>query len=623
MLFQRKFLLTILIYHVLLLVVYQATTGGGDVKVEDLYYHLVHHHLQHSSKLHLSNNSHSYHELLSKETSQFNFTCSTDPDQYPGILSKAEFILQKVFHKTLHRQPSMKEREVFYNYLKTGEISAHEIHSYINQFPKDSQISDLHQFPELFPWSERMKNKVYAWTVDFHPSPAGCNLGIYESIGVVLHPEVDHHPFCEYYGLCRQRMNKIFGLGADMVGFALDPDYTVLKSDFYELYRNDSEFQRIDLFMCSHPAANCELFEQFGKPMIMFFTTRLEFGRHDLNIGWRVREVRKWNSWGELEFRERELVELIHRNYLIDKIFLVANNPYDAEYVYYFTGLRPKYIPSWCGDADNSWGLKSTWMGCQIDESQYQPTSKDILIVPYKQPLWMMKNKQPDTNHKLYQQLQKAQQDILSEFPSLTEQTLPSVKHSLQAEIENHRAEVYKLFPALIFIPYQTSVMSFFEFYRLNIPMFAPSLSLLVEWNADYEILSSRIYGWPKRELEIIQNFSCQHLHRFCKVDDPDYVTFQNIPNPNSKNNDLNSTNYWLKYSDIYYFPHIQYFDNFTHFYHQLLQVNLTNIHHEMMEANRERKISIAKDWDEVFAKAVPHRERGKFEHDQFIPNPH
>jgi hypothetical protein len=60
-----------------------------------------------------------------------------------------------------------------------------------------------------------------------------------------------------------------------MVGFALDPDHAVLKKDFYEIYKNDEEFKRVDVFMCSHPAANCELFESFEKPMVMFATTRL------------------------------------------------------------------------------------------------------------------------------------------------------------------------------------------------------------------------------------------------------------------------------------------------------------------------------------------------------------
>ena len=600
-----------------------------SVREDDIYHHHLHHHVVRHNHNHGRSYMHRYDtENITLPFNTVNLTCFTDPDHYPGVLSEPEYLLQKYFNLTFQRPPYMREREIFYNYLKTGEISAMELRKYIAKFPAGSSINNLDSFYQQFPWEERMKNKVYAWTVDFHPSPAGCNFGIYETINVVLHAEVDHRPYCDYYGICRQRMNQIFNLGAYMAGFALDPDYSVLKRDFYEIYKNDSEFQRIDVFMCSHPAANCELFEKFGKSMILFFTTRLEFGRHDLNVPWRVREIGKWNAWGELELREHELIELIHRNYLKNKLFLVANNLYDAHYVHYFTGLMPKYIPSWCGDADNSWGLKGTWQGCLIDDHFYQPTSKDIVIVPYKQSLWMMKNGQPDSNHKLYQQLQEVKQSILLKYSHLTTETLPSVRHSLEAEIGNHRMEVYKQFPALVFIPYQTSVMSFFEYYRLNIPMFAPTLRLLVEWNAEYELIQGRIYGWPKRELDFIRNFSCHHLQDkkndyFCSIEDENYQKFMNIPNPNSKAKELEANEYWLQFSDIYHFPHITYFDSFENLYEQILKTNLTEIHLKMIEENQRQRIQIAKDWDEIFQKAAPHRKRGYFDDNlhRFIAN--
>jgi len=47
----------------------------------------------------------------------------------------------------------------------------------------------------------------------------------------------------------------------------------------YEAYKDDEEFKRIDAFICSHPAANCEIFHMLGTPLVMYPTTRLEFGR--------------------------------------------------------------------------------------------------------------------------------------------------------------------------------------------------------------------------------------------------------------------------------------------------------------------------------------------------------
>jgi hypothetical protein len=92
-----------------------------------------------------------------------------------------------------------------------------------------------------------------------------------------------------------------------------------------------------------------------------------------------------------------------------------------------------------------------------------------------------------------------------------------------------------------VFIPYQTSVMSFFEQYRQNIPMFAPALSLLVTWHQRFKILSPRVYGRPARPLDLIANTS---------------AAFRDIPDPND---DMNETSniYWLRFADIYTFPHI------------------------------------------------------------------
>lgn len=75
--------------------------------------------------------------------------------------------------------------------------------------------------------------------------------------------------------------------------------------------------------------------------MILFITTRLEFGRDDLLIDFRRREVNKWNAKGEVKLRMKEWIEFIIKYYYIKNISIVANNLYDAEYVYYHTG---KYL---------------------------------------------------------------------------------------------------------------------------------------------------------------------------------------------------------------------------------------------------------------------------------------
>lgn len=48
--------------------------------------------------------------------------------------------------------------------------------------------------------------------------------------------------------------------------------------------------------------------------------------------------------------------------------------------------------------------------------------------------------------------------------------------------------------PAAVLLPYQVSVMSFFEYYRMGLPMFVPSPQLLVQWHMKYRVLNERLY---------------------------------------------------------------------------------------------------------------------------------
>jgi len=59
------------------------------------------------------------------------------------------------------------------------------------------------------------------------------------------------------------------------------------ESRFFDAYKRDPEFWRVDLFICSHPAANCELFLPFNRSILVHATTRLEFGRFDGLVDWR------------------------------------------------------------------------------------------------------------------------------------------------------------------------------------------------------------------------------------------------------------------------------------------------------------------------------------------------
>jgi hypothetical protein len=56
--------------------------------------------------------------------------------------------------------------------------------------------------------------------------------------------------------------------------------------------------------------------------------------------------------------------------------------------------------------------------------------------------------------------------------------------------------------PGIVVLPYQLSIMSLFEFYRMEIPLFVPSPPLLARWHLDYNVLNERtwrgVQGYPR-----------------------------------------------------------------------------------------------------------------------------
>ena len=89
--------------------------------------------------------------------------------------------------------------------------------------------------------------------------------------------------------------------------------------------------------------------------------------------------------------------------------------------------------------------------------------------------------------------------------------------------------------------------MSIFEYYRMNIPMFAPSPSLLAQWQIKYRVLSEltwdMVFSKPKDKSNLPQYEKGSYPH-----------------DPNNQF-DEEAISYWVKWSDFYQWPHITQFD--------------------------------------------------------------
>jgi len=459
---------------------------------------------------------------------------------------------------------------------------------------------------QTFP--QRYQGKYYLWNTDLHPTPMVCNGKLFAELGVVTHTEVDFF-HCSWFGVCRERL-KVLRFD-DWRGFSLDPCPNKLRRDFFEAYKADPEMARVDLFICSHPVANCELYMPFNRSIILYPTTRLEFGRNDDNIAWRERFMDKKHN----PIRWRQWLSNVHAIASNPRNVLAANNIYDALYTTYFTGLPVAYLPSWCGDASET----------------YVPSRPEILIGPSRDNLddrcksW---NCQP-WEHPMMQALTTAmtshRQRSGHDYRIVrTRDMYPQFSYE---QISQH--------PAMIIFPYQISVMTIFEVYRLNIPLFVPSQKLLLEWHTNYNFVWERVYGHPERPKhfpppsEAFSSSSSSSLPPIRPMpfiirgrdasdltqDDEDTLAkmlhkvqtqppqydLHTMPNPNSDK--AEDFAWWVQFHDYYLWPHIQYFDSWEQLLHLLDSVDLMAVSGKMQQYNHDLRQDLLERWREVFAR--------------------
>jgi hypothetical protein len=320
------------------------------------------------------------------------------------------------------------------------------------------------------------------------------------------------------------------------------------KRAFFTEYASvDSFVSKFDAVVCMHPTGMCEFYMPFNSSMIIWSTTRFEQGRE----GDPARLTGFVKNFRAIAARPGNVV--------------LANNLYDVHYIHYFTGILPVYLPSLCTYPAVKYAWSRTRAGgkMQVLVHGFRPRRKmsegevSIFLAPLR--------------------AQAAAVNLPYDFVPYRE-----------ALGSNYAYKALVQYPALLYLPYQVSVMSFYEHYRMGIPILAPSLTLLTAWHMEYLLVSERTWdtalaGSPKTASAIPRHAGADELY-----------------DPNDEFDEA-AVRYWLGFSDFYVFPHVLLFDSWEHLVALLQGTDLEGVSKQMLAASAEQETAVAAQWERIF----------------------
>lgn len=347
-----------------------------------------------------------------------------------------------------------------------------------------------------------------------------------------------------------------------------------------------------DALVCSHPTGSCELAMPFNRPAIIWATTRFELGR---------------------ECNARRMCGYVHNLRALASIpgsVVLANNMYDVHYTQYFTGITPQYVPSYCGYTGAAWRWGATgrsWMRTVLVHG-FKPftppragthanTSSTMKLAPTY----------TDSHELLYPGDTHGRggpdglindtiaPDGLEAFLSPLRQAAKAAGSkwrfkSLRVALgSNYTYESLGAFPAVLHLPYQASIMSFFEHYRMGIPILAPSLRLLTRWHIGMRMVGER--SWDMAFYRRVSNGSVLPRHPAASA-------------PYDPNDDMDpaAVAWWLQWSDYYTFPHVVLFDSWQDLLDKLNSVDLAAVSAAMRAHSAAQEAELARTWSGILA---------------------
>lgn len=357
------------------------------------------------------------------------------------------------------------------------------------------------------------KKKLVVWSVDHHIGPISDLRSLFEPLGVEF---LEHtlYPRCDLMCTCEQRNGLPVFNPHNIIH--VNPDDL---ERFYNLTKNDYDIKRAHAFLVSYSIAILPLYSLFNRSVIAVAALRYERTIHFDKTRWIA------------------LNALIRAMAYQKRNVIGANSLYDKEYMSYFTGIFPDYIPSFCG-----------YTGVH-----YNPTRMSYL---YARRPWN------NLGNSWHRRLLDHFKEISANF------TIEALNRHEYTEVAAHLG--------IIFVPYQTSVMMFFEQYTMGIPLFAPTLDFLVQLHMiHYIVYDKTLINSFRQKGSLI----------------PPHPSMKDTYDPNN-DEDIDSVRHWLSLSDYYIFPNVTHFksiENLVEILQSMSMARLKVISQDMMKYNRQR----------------------------------
>lgn len=383
------------------------------------------------------------------------------------------------------------------------------------------------------------------WSSDFHISPVADIKRLLKSWRTTRKIAIIDESLSGHCGMTNTCAKTLRVLTREN-GITLGNCPNELKREFWELYHNNGQFKHIDAFLFTYSSGLSELFMAFGKPLIIIASVRYEVGRLDPA------------AWGNLNENLRNIAR-DKRN------TIAANNRYDLEYMKHFTGLTDvKLLPNICDYVSAVYNRKR--IEVLIGPSRHSTAGTELV----------------HGTGGLF--------DSLKKWSSSSEHELKmSVIRDLYPKYEYTDIATH---PAVVIVPYANSVMSVIEYYRMGLPIFAPSLQLLATWQVQRLILDELSWACISGHCNgpsLIQ----PHERSPHRGTDPNNLT------------DYDSMLHWLQFADFYNWPAVQYYDSWEDLFQKLISVELDEIHAEMMVFNAKNLEQARLEWLDVLQRSL------------------